>query len=246
MSTTTSSVNTTATKERNQPSKVAQIYLFWYNVVQAFGWTYILYSTIYRLATIPQPEKSLWYHISVPMMIFQYAALLEILHAILGIVHTSVFLTFFQVLSRVGLVFVAGQFPETTETWFFVMMVLSWAITEVIRYWFYALKLPIINKCPAFLVWLRYTTFIVLYPTGVIGELSVLFGAYNQLSGMPDQERYKVYSISLPNAWNFSFYFYYLLIGAMAMYPFIFPQLYLHMFAQRRKTLGSSTKQKSA
>lgn len=36
------------------------------------------------------------------------------------------------------------------------MMVLSWAITEVIRYWFYALKLPIINKCPAFLVWLRY------------------------------------------------------------------------------------------
>lgn len=77
-------------------------------------------------------------------------------------------------MSRVGLVFVAGTFPEvclicfdcyvwrinnsaqTTETWFFVMMVLSWAITEVIRYWFYALKLPIIDKCPAFLVWLRY------------------------------------------------------------------------------------------
>lgn len=35
---TTNSANTTANKERRGPSKIAQIYLFWYNVVQAFGW----------------------------------------------------------------------------------------------------------------------------------------------------------------------------------------------------------------
>ena len=38
MSSTTNGANTTAIRERKQPSKVAQIYLFWYNVVQAFGW----------------------------------------------------------------------------------------------------------------------------------------------------------------------------------------------------------------
>ena len=45
---------------------------------------------------------------------------------------------------------------------------LSWSITEVIRYVFYALNL--VGREPYSLLWLRYTTFWVLYPTGASSE----------------------------------------------------------------------------
>lgn len=50
-------------------------------------------------------------------------------------------------------------------------MVLSWSITECIRYPFYAFGL--IGSEPGFLLWLRYTTFYVLYPTGAGSEALV-------------------------------------------------------------------------
>jgi Protein tyrosine phosphatase-like protein, PTPLA len=50
-------------------------------------------------------------------------------------------------------------------------MVLSWALTEVIRYTFYAATL--VGWEPAPLVWARYSTFFVLYPTGAGSEALV-------------------------------------------------------------------------
>jgi very-long-chain (3R)-3-hydroxyacyl-CoA dehydratase len=52
-------------------------------------------------------------------------------------------------------------------------MVLSWALTEVIRYTFYATSL--VGWEPAPLVWARYSTFFVLYPTGAGSEALVNF-----------------------------------------------------------------------
>jgi very-long-chain (3R)-3-hydroxyacyl-CoA dehydratase len=55
-------------------------------------------------------------------------------------------------------------------------MVLSWALTEVIRYAFYAATLVRSDgNAPAFLTWLRYSTFFVLYPTGAGSEALVNF-----------------------------------------------------------------------
>ena len=50
-------------------------------------------------------------------------------------------------------------------------MVLSWALTEVIRYTFYAASLVGWGFAP--LLWLRYSTFFVLYPTGASSEAFV-------------------------------------------------------------------------
>jgi len=50
-------------------------------------------------------------------------------------------------------------------------MVLSWALTEVIRYTFYAASLIRWEFAP--LLWLRYSTFFVLYPTGAGSEALV-------------------------------------------------------------------------
>ena len=41
-----------------------------------------------------------------------------------------------------------------------------------------------------------------------------------------------LYSWGLPNAWNISFNFYYILIALLPGYIVIFPQLYSHMFRQ--------------
>lgn len=51
-------------------------------------------------------------------------------------------------------------------------MVLSWSITEVIRYSHYALTL--LGTESYLLLWLRYTTFYFLYPTGAGSEAFVM------------------------------------------------------------------------
>lgn len=62
-------------------------------------------------------------------------------------------------------------------------MVLSWAMTEVIRYSFYACSL--VGMTPFALLYLRYTTFYILYLTGASSEAFIIYAtlpAYSPLS----------------------------------------------------------------
>jgi very-long-chain (3R)-3-hydroxyacyl-CoA dehydratase len=89
--------------------------------------------------------------------------------------------TFTQVFSRLFLVWgVVDLFPNSVRgSPAYPVMLLSWSITEVIRYSFYAWNL--LDDVPYFLLWLRYpfdvlvngryTTFWVLYPIGVGAEM---------------------------------------------------------------------------
>jgi very-long-chain (3R)-3-hydroxyacyl-CoA dehydratase len=54
---------------------------------------------------------------------------------------------------------------------FYASMVLSWALTEVIRYTFYAASIVGWEFAP--LLWARYSTFFVLYPIGASSEALV-------------------------------------------------------------------------
>ena len=54
-------------------------------------------------------------------------------------------------------------------------MVLSWALTEVVRYLFYACSL-VGFTIPA-LLYLRYTMFYILYPTGASSEAFLIYAA---------------------------------------------------------------------
>jgi very-long-chain (3R)-3-hydroxyacyl-CoA dehydratase len=106
----------------------------------------------------------------------------------------------------------------------------AWATTEIIRYSFYALK--IYDACPYFLVWLRYTTFYILYPIGVSSELLCLYFRSQYI-----YEK-RPYSISLPNKYNWSFDSFWLIPLVCIAYIFVFPMLYGHMISQRKKTLN--------
>lgn len=58
----------------------------------------------------------------------------------------------------------------------------------------------------------RYTFFIVLYPMGVTGELLTIYAA------LPHVQKTGLYSVTLPNKYNFSFDYYTFLIVVMVSY----------------------------
>lgn len=155
----------------------------------------------------------------------------QILHAATRIVPSNPVITTFQVLSRVMVVCgVVMATPTGKTSPGLPLALLAWSVTEIIRYGYYALNL--VDAVPKLLVFLRYTTFIALYPIGVTGELLCFYWAQSFV------RESKQWSIEMPNAASFTFSYFYFLWTVMALYIPLFPQMYLHMFAQRRKILG--------
>jgi very-long-chain (3R)-3-hydroxyacyl-CoA dehydratase len=220
-----------------EPSPPVKFYLILYNVVQTLGWSYMLFQLIAFYTFDKQdPKVSLWDYIKWTVIIFQNAALLEIFHAAFGLVKSNVVITTFQVFSRVMVVCgVVWATPTGQISPGLPLALLAWCITEIIRYSMYALSL--LNSVPKFLVFCRYTFFIALYPIGVTGELLCFYWAQSYV------RETKLWSIEMPNSWNFTFSYFYFLWIVMASYPPIFPYLYLHMFSQRKKILGGGKKE---
>uniref|UniRef100_A0A8C6YFE8 Very-long-chain (3R)-3-hydroxyacyl-CoA dehydratase n=2 Tax=Naja naja TaxID=35670 RepID=A0A8C6YFE8_NAJNA len=153
----------------------------------------------------------LYHSIEKPLKFFQTGALLEIVHCAIGIVPSSVVLTAFQIMSRVFLTWgIAHSVKEVQSEDSILLFVVAWTITEIIRYSFYTFSL--LNHLPYFIKWARYTLFIILYPMGVTGEMLTMYAA------LPFVKRSGLFSISLPNKYNFSFDYYTFLILVMLTY----------------------------
>lgn len=170
------------------------IYLILYNLVCCSGWATILFlafpsissalstfslqeliialSSIYGLDDGGLASTLIW---------VQTAAVLEIVHAIIGIVRSPVFVTTLQVGSRLAALFAVVQSSSAASgKWGAGLMILSWALVEVPRYAFYIAALvtgDATKKTPYPLFWLRYSLFAVLYPSGILGELTVFLAA---------------------------------------------------------------------
>ncbi|XP_029461166.1 very-long-chain (3R)-3-hydroxyacyl-CoA dehydratase 2 isoform X1 [Rhinatrema bivittatum] len=222
-------------RKKRGPGPFATAYLVIYNVVMTAGWLVIAVGLV-RAYLAKGSYHNLYYSIEKPLKFFQTGALLEILHCALGIVPSSVVLTTFQVMSRVFLTWaVTHSVREVQHEDSVLLFVVAWTITEIIRYSFYTFSL--LNHLPYLIKWARYTFFIVLYPMGVSGELLTIYSA------LPVVRKTGLYSISLPNKYNFSFDYYTFLILVMVSYIPIFPQLYFHMLHQRRKIIISSNEE---
>lgn len=75
-------------------------------------------------------------------------------------------------------------------------MILAWSTTEVIRYAFYALSLAR-STVPGVLVYLRYTTFYLLYPLGASSEALLI------LSSLPTTSPLEGFKDGSWNAWDY-------------------------------------------
>lgn len=218
-------------KSNRTISLPAKIYLILYNVAQFLGWSFVFYKMVDHLVNKGLTSKGLWENVELPLLIFQSGAVLEIVHSAIGIVPSSVGVTFPQVFSRVFLLWpILYAVAEARDPIGFPLMLTAWTVTEVMRYLYYALSL--ISSIPHFLQWCRYSFFILLYPIGITGELICCYQSLSHYSTTQS------YSVSFPNKWNVTFNFCYFTILVMLGYIPIFPQLYGHMFSQRRKIIG--------
>ncbi|KJH41597.1 tyrosine phosphatase-like protein, PTPLA [Dictyocaulus viviparus] len=207
-----------------------------FGVAERNRWGLILFKTVRGLFDrLPWPQ--LYASVENEVELFQTFAILEVVHALLGLVRSPIGTTLMQITSRLVLVWPILYVCATARSSVGVpMLLIAWSVTEVIRYSFYALGL--FDVVLYFLTWVRYSFFIVLYPLGVIGELLTLIGS------LPEVAERKHLTLEMPNPFNMAFSFYWVLIVLAILYIPGFPQLYLYMFAQRKKVLSTDMAKK--
>jgi very-long-chain (3R)-3-hydroxyacyl-CoA dehydratase len=87
---------------------------------------------------------------------------------------------------------------------------------------------------PSWLLWLRYSTFMVLYPTGISSEVGLIWIA------LPYIKASEKYCFRLPNRWNFSYDYYFTSILALMIYIPGSPHMFTYMLSQRKKALSKA------
>ncbi|KAG9903216.1 PTPLA-domain-containing protein, partial [Aureobasidium melanogenum] len=210
-----------ARERKSSPVKTG--YLVLYNAVSTILWATILgrvllvssvHGTRYVFPAVGEFAK--W---------TQTLALLEVVHAAVGIVRAPLFTTLMQVASRILLIWgIVYPFPNTVAfSPVYSSMLIAWSVTEVIRYSYFAINLSA-GSVPAIWMWLRYNTFFVLYPLGISSECWLVWlaatGPAKQYTGV----REALFAILLIYIPEFSS-----ILGSYI--------LFTHMMAQRRKIM---------
>ncbi|KAF8070195.1 PTPLA-domain-containing protein [Lyophyllum atratum] len=184
---------------------------------------------LYRRST------STYARVGTPTAFVQSLAVLEVIHVLLGWVRSPLQTTAAQVASRLFLVWgIVEQFEGVRSNPIYTSMILSWSFTEVIRYSFYACNL--LGYEPYFLLYLRYTTFYLLYPTGASSEAFLIYATLPSSSPFPGWKSW------LHGMWRPTDY------GRAALFAIWWPGLYVmytYMITQRRKVLGKDASSKS-
>ncbi|QCD90705.1 3-hydroxy acyl-CoA dehydratase [Vigna unguiculata] len=138
-------------------SLLRRVYLTAYNFTLFIGWFQVLFTVLKTLKE--SGHENLYRAAEKPLLFSQTAAVLEILHGLVGLVRSPVTATLPQIGSRL-----------------FVVWGILWSFPEIIRYFFFGLK-EAFGSAPSWLLWLRYSTFLVLYPTGISSEVGLIYNA---------------------------------------------------------------------
>ncbi len=189
-------------------------YLLTYNLLLAIGWAVFLAYQITHGFELDGFSLLL-------LNICQIAAVLEIVHAVSGIVSTPATTAAIQVSSRIFVLYWINVLAPDAHLSVMgidgiVMVSIAWGITEVVRYSLYFTQL--LPHEVKLLTYLRYTLFIILYPLGVTGEWFILLSKVVQLN------------------WEVSLLLVLLIVVLLSYLP-LFPKLYGYMFSQRKKKL---------
>lgn len=213
-------------------SLLRRLYLSLYNWALFIGWFQVLYLA---LKTLNESGPQRVYNaVQRPLLLAQSAAGLEIVHGLVGLVRSPITATLPQISSRLFLLWgILWSFAETQNHALVSSLVISWSITEIIRYSFYGMK-EALGSQPSWLQWLRYSTFLLLYPIGISSEVGLIYLA------LPYIKNSEKYCIRMPNAWNFSFDYFYFSIICLVIYVPGSPHMYQYMLGQRKKVLSKS------
>ncbi|ESQ47195.1 hypothetical protein EUTSA_v10027965mg [Eutrema salsugineum] len=157
----------------------------------------------------------------------QTACVLEVLHGALGIVPSGLLSPLMQWCGRTHFILaIVGQIKEVQDLPWLTITLVAWCLAEVIRYPHYALAC--LGRGPYWLTYLRYTGFIMLFPTGLVGEMLTMYKA------LPHIKEINLYA-NLFSVFPFSYYDF--LWAFLLVYPFLWLKLYLPLFSQRKSKL---------
>ncbi|XP_030521581.1 very-long-chain (3R)-3-hydroxyacyl-CoA dehydratase PASTICCINO 2A isoform X1 [Rhodamnia argentea] len=217
------------------PSALRRLYLSIYNWTVFFGWLQVLVLAVKTLHE--SGHEHVYSAVERPLQLAQTAAILEILHGLVGLVRSPITATLPQIGSRLYVTWgILYSFPETQKHIMVSSLVISWSITEIIRYSFFGMK-ETLGFTPSWLLWLRYSTFLLLYPTGIASEVGLIYIA------LPYIKRSEKYCVRMPNKWNYSFDYFYAAILALGIYVPGGPHMYSYMLGQRKKALAKSKRE---
>lgn len=207
------------------PHLIATRYLLSYNICMTAGWTIVLF----RLLQAAYLRDNVYNAVHWPLKVFQTGAILEIIHSATGLIRAPTAPTALQVASRVTLVWgVADPVNLVRSKISFFTMVLAWSLTEIPRYFYFSVS-ALTSNVPYWVVFTRYSTFIPLYPLGASSEWFTMFAA------LPFIRKARLFSISLPNRFNFAFDYFTACVAILVLYIPGLPFMYSHMLRQRRK-----------
>jgi len=168
-----------------------------------------------------------------PFKFLQLLQLLEVMHSLFRYTRSNTLICLLQVGGRAIILFLmidAESRMQTKPIVFYLFV--TWSMIEVVRYPYYITQL--LNVEISFLTWLRYTLWIPLYPSGSLCESIIV------LRNIPYFEETQKFTISLPNAYNFTLHFPSFMILYLILW---FPLTYIllsHMNQARSKKLGKS------
>ncbi|KAF2190224.1 PTPLA-domain-containing protein [Zopfia rhizophila CBS 207.26] len=205
------------------PSPLKTTYLLGYNFVSAILWFAVLGRVVLIAASQGVESGKVYQETEKFCRLTQSLAGLEVVHSLLGIVRAPLLTTLMQVASRYLLVWgISYNFPQTTaKSPAYSSMLVAWSITEVIRYSYFVFVLSGMGV-PSLWAWLRYNTFLILYPIGVASETWLVYKAIG-----PAERINEVFGWTL---W-----------GILATYVPGFYMLFTHMLSQRRRIMRSKS-----
>lgn len=210
-----------------------KVYLFLYNLLMFVGFSYVfIVMNIRYLKEGAESISGTYKSVGSVMVILQILQVLEIMHPLFGYTKGNAFTATMQVMGRaLILLCLIDAEPRMQVKPVVFYLFCTWTSIEIIRYPYYLST--IVKRENKLLTWLRYTAWIPLYPVGFLCEGVVM------LRSFPYLEETGRFSVSLPNWYNFAFYFPTFLRIYMTL--FMLPGMYVlmtHMYKLRKSKLG--------
>lgn len=225
------------------------LYMAAFNLLCTFAWAkvfFVLTKHSLHHSFSDVLSVSVWPQVEGPLFFAQSLAVLEVVHASLGLVRSSVITTIMQVFSRLQLVWLLfPSVPASRDSVALFTCVAAWSCAELLRFPFFAVqqllqlvefmqKDPTPLEVPVLLKWLRYSGFTVLYPIGITSEV---FCMCSSLGVLKESSELGHYPSPMPNKLNFEVNLYWAYLLLLGLYVPGSVQLYGHMLKQRRKYL---------
>lgn len=182
-----------------------KVYLMIYNIVQFIGYFYIVLVMGLQYAKRgPSFIPDTYAYVGNAMKFFQLLQFMEVLNSLFGYTKNSMLVPLMQTSGRAFILFAMIEAEERMQTKPVVFyLFLVWSLIEVVRYPYYFLNLALDNRGKMsfyfrWLLWLRYSIWIPLYPLGVLCEGLVVIRniVYFEETGR--------FSLDMPNKWNFT------------------------------------------